>query len=128
MIQLNKTYITKPKGFKVTVTELSKDIPENEIKAFGEWIDRCVLEYPIGINHEYFSYDSDFSNDIEVLFYIEEIEVTILDDFIQFLKNTGREIKMANPKHKPGEGYSPPPYYSNINIESTMKKYLSQSK
>lgn len=46
--------------------------------------------------------------------------------FIDFLRKYGYEIKQANPKHRPGEGYSPAPYYTNVNIDSTIEHFLKQ--
>jgi hypothetical protein len=43
--------------------------------------------------------------------------------FIDFLLEKGYEIIQKNPKHIPGEGYSPPEYYSNVDIEFALKHF-----
>lgn len=44
-------------------------------------------------------------------------------EFIEFLIREGYEIKKANPKHVPGQGYSPAPYYSNVDLDSVLDEF-----
>lgn len=44
-------------------------------------------------------------------------------EFVKFLIDKGYEIKKKNPRHVPGQGYSPPPYYSNVDTESVVKEF-----
>lgn len=46
--------------------------------------------------------------------------------FIDFLRKNGYEIKKANPRHRPGEGYSPAPYYGDVNIDSAIEHFVKQ--
>ena len=46
--------------------------------------------------------------------------------FINFLRKNGYEIKKSNPRHVPGQGYSPPPYYGNINIDTAITDFIKQ--
>ena len=43
--------------------------------------------------------------------------------FINFLKKNGYEIKKANPNHRPGQGYSPPPYYGNVSLDTVIAHF-----
>ena len=45
-------------------------------------------------------------------------------EFIDFLNKEGYEIKMVNPRHVGGQGYSPPPYFSNVNTEFAVKNFI----
>lgn len=46
-----------------------------------------------------------------------------LISFLNFLKTEGYEITMKNPRHVPGEGYSPSEYYRNIDIEYCLNHF-----
>jgi len=52
-----------------------------------------------------------------------EIPDVKLDVFIKFLVDNEYEIAMKNSRHVPGEGYSPPEYYRNVNIEYALKDF-----
>ena len=43
--------------------------------------------------------------------------------FITFLKENGYEVKKANPNHVPGEGYSSPSYYENVNLGTAIAHF-----
>jgi len=49
-----------------------------------------------------------------------------LEVFIEFLIKEGYEITMKNPRHVPGEGYSAPEYYRNVDIEYALKDYIEK--
>lgn len=51
-----------------------------------------------------------------------------LNEFIMFLKKNGYEIRMSNPNHVPGQGYSPAPYYSDVDIDYALKKFNKNNK
>ncbi len=51
-----------------------------------------------------------------------------LETFIEFLIKEGYEIKQKNPRHVPGEGYSAPPYYSNVDIEWALEDFIEKNK
>lgn len=53
----------------------------------------------------------------------QNVPPTFLMPFISFLEAHGYEIKKANPNHVPGQGYSPPPYYGNIDIQSAIDHF-----
>ncbi len=46
--------------------------------------------------------------------------------FIDFLKKEGYDITMRNPKHVPGQGYSPSPFYSNVNTDYVIADFIKQ--
>lgn len=48
--------------------------------------------------------------------------------FIDFLIKEGYEITMKNPRHVPGQGYSAPPYYSNVDIEFALRDFCKLNK
>lgn len=47
--------------------------------------------------------------------------------FILFLKANGYEIKQANPRHVPGQGYSPAPYYGDVNLSSVVLEFEAKN-
>lgn len=49
-----------------------------------------------------------------------------LRTFIDFLKKEGYDIRMRHPKHVPGQGYSPPPFYSNVDTDYAVADFLRQ--
>ena len=46
--------------------------------------------------------------------------------FIDFLKKEGYDIRMRHPKHVPGQGYSPPPFYSNVDTDYAVAEFLNK--
>ena len=44
--------------------------------------------------------------------------------FVEFLVKNGYEVRKANPRHVPGQGYSPAPYYSDVDICSAVDRFL----
>jgi hypothetical protein len=53
---------------------------------------------------------------------------TDLDRFIEFLKKEGYEIVMKNPRHVPGQGYSAPEYYGDVDIDHALKQFNTNMK
>jgi hypothetical protein len=52
-----------------------------------------------------------------------EVPDVKLDVFIKFLVDHEYEIAKKNPRHVPGEGYSPSEYYRNVNIEYALEHF-----
>jgi hypothetical protein len=49
-----------------------------------------------------------------------------LDAFIMFLRKEGYKIVMKNPRHVPGQGYSAPEYYGDVDIDYALKEFISK--
>jgi hypothetical protein len=62
---------TKPVTYEIEVLELSREIPKDEEINFIEWLSGQTDECPSGRNHEYFSYNENYIDDIGVKFYIK---------------------------------------------------------
>lgn len=45
--------------------------------------------------------------------------------FIDFLKKEGYDIRMAHPKHIPGQGYSPPPFYTDVDTDYAVNAFIN---
>lgn len=64
---------TKPVTYEIEVLELSREIPKEEEINFIEWLSSQTDECPCGPNHEYFSYNDNYMDDIGVKFYIKRV-------------------------------------------------------
>ena len=64
---------TKPVTYEIEVLELSREIPKEEEIKFIEWLSSQTDECPCGHNHEYFSYNDNYMDDIGVKFYIKRV-------------------------------------------------------
>lgn len=53
----------------------------------------------------------------------QNVPPTYLLPFISFLENHGYEIKKANPRHVGGQGYSPPPYFANVDLQTAIDHF-----
>ncbi len=58
--------------------------------------------------------------------YADKVSRDKYERFILFLKTNRYEIKQANPNHVPGEGYSPAPYYGDVNLSSVVLEFESK--
>jgi len=64
---------TKPVTYEIEVIELSREIPKEEEINFIEWLSDQTSNCPCGRNHEYFSYNDNYKDDIGVKFYIKRV-------------------------------------------------------
>jgi len=70
-IEIGTKVKTKPITYEIEVTELSREIPKEHEIEFIEWLSGQPDECPTGRNHEYFSYNENYIDDIGVKFYIK---------------------------------------------------------
>jgi hypothetical protein len=73
----------------------------------------------------------DVKDGMELTFWLPEYVMIIkknndLDAFIRFLRKEGYKIVMKNPRHVPGEGYSAPEYYGDVDIDYALKEFNSK--
>lgn len=57
---------------------------------------------------------------------VSEKKISKYDAFISFLNKEGYTVTMANPDHVPGQGYSPAPFYRNVNIDFAITEFQKQ--
>jgi hypothetical protein len=62
--------LNKRVNIKVEILELEKDIPENEVDNFREWVLSTALEVGLGKHLEYYDYTDNYLDAIPVVFIV----------------------------------------------------------
>lgn len=66
-------YHTRPRSYKIEVTELVGEVPKELEDDFNEWVLNLPSEFGNGKGHEYYSPTEDYTQDVGVFFYITSI-------------------------------------------------------
>lgn len=68
--QLIDQVLTKSVTFKIEIKNIDKNVPENQIDDFKEWLQYKSLQFGLGLHYDYYSYTDNYKDDIGVSFYV----------------------------------------------------------
>ena len=62
--------VKKNIDLNVKILQIYKDLPDNQIENFKEWVLHKGVELGIGKHYEFYGYTENYLDDIPVLFYV----------------------------------------------------------
>ena len=70
---INKKIKSRPLYFEVEILSIDKQISEEKEDDFIKWLEDIAVSGNTGMNHEYYTLNDDYKNDVGVRFYVKPI-------------------------------------------------------